>query len=299
MMEHFISRPAAQITVRLGEHGPPGTCPLLWARSEQSWEQFDDTAPKWQRITLDQAQDSRTASMHQPIITHHTGLREKKLPMSGQPGESTHSLQDSFLIPSGTDRAEEPLESNTPVIHSTLSCLPRGQSRQSELQGSSRELSMDHCCNTARHSWESGWQHCPKHCHCVWGPSGPSVFTSKASSSHTKFMASCSYLHPSSSPPFSKFGTSLIITCKCWWVLRSCQCRRHPHCLNDSSCHPGQGPTGYSGYSHLPSPRVHQCSEIIHQGSAPSGNCCQPPPCCLASSPHPSLPWSVVISMAF
>lgn len=43
--------------------------PLLWARSEQSWEHLSDTAPKWQHVTPDKAQDSRN-SLHAQAHNH-------------------------------------------------------------------------------------------------------------------------------------------------------------------------------------------------------------------------------------
>lgn len=142
-------------------------------------------------------------------------------PTSGQPGDSAHTLQDSSLIPSGADRAAlqrnptraTPLWSVPRVI--TLSCFPKGRTRQSsEQEGSCHELSMDYCCNTAhkpsRESWESGLQHCPKHWRATLPPRLGFFWTicfhiksnQQSQGQHPKFRASCSYPYPSSSPPF-------------------------------------------------------------------------------------------------
>lgn len=141
MMEHFISRPAARITARSGEHGPPGTCPLLWARSEQTGEHLSDTAPEGQRVTLDEAQDSGNSLHDKPIITRRqriTGMEASHVRAArGQRSHSAGLIPDPVRSRRGSS-AEKPHESNTLVVSPTsphIELLPKGPDQAEQRVG--------------------------------------------------------------------------------------------------------------------------------------------------------------------
>lgn len=136
-----MSRPAAQITVRSGEHGPPGTCPLLWARSEQTEEHLNDTAPERQRVTLGKAQDSGNSLHAQPIITRRQrikGIDASHIRAAG--GQCSHSaglFPDPIRSRQGSS-AEKPHESNTLVVSPTshhIELLPKGPDQAEQRAG--------------------------------------------------------------------------------------------------------------------------------------------------------------------
>lgn len=221
MMEHFISRPAAQITARSGEHGPPGTCPLLWARSEQTGEHLNDTAPEGQRVTLDKAQDSGNslhaqAHNHPPAEDYGNG----GLPHQGSQGTAltlcrTHPWsrqEQTGQLCTETPPEQHPCGQSHESSHWAASQRAgpgRAASRRAPAVSSPWIIAVT-LQKPSRDSWESGLQHCPKHWRATLPPRLGFFWTicfhiksnQQSQGQHPKFRASCSYPYPSSSLPF-------------------------------------------------------------------------------------------------
>lgn len=169
----------------------------------------NDSVSHWVRLRT-----AGTPSVHKPIITHQHRIEGIGASHTRAAGDSTHTLQDSSLIPSGADWAALQRNPTRAPCDSSMShhteLLPKGPGRQSsEQQGSFRELSMDHCWNTA-HTFQGQLGRClAAPCRALESCTATTLgffwtmcFHISNRRGNTKFMANCSYPYPSSSPPF-------------------------------------------------------------------------------------------------